>query len=114
MTMEHPDPRARTTDPGTSHTAAEHVAPRTQTIRAAVLETLAVYAGPKPFTLLDVVGWYARRAANGRAPVTTDSSVRTRVCELVRDKTIHDTGFKATVDGHRPMTLWAVTLDGGD
>lgn len=108
-----PAPRARTTDRDTSHAAAAQVEPKAQTIRDAVLETIQTYAGPgNGFTLVDVVEWYTRRADNGRVPWTTDSSVRTRVSELVRAGLVEDTKSKVTRDGTRGMTLWALVPTG--
>jgi len=107
-----PEPRARRTDRATSHQAAARVAAKAPTVREHVLDTIRLHAGPdNPFTLEDVVGWYQRRAANGRVRQTTDSSVRSRVAELVDAGVLEDTGRKLKVDGHRGMTLW--TLPGG-
>jgi len=108
-------PRARNTDPSTSHEAAAKVAKRAPTIRTAVLDTLRLYfPRPERFTLEEVVAVYRRRVERGAAPRTTDSSVRTRVSELVTLGEVRDTGEKIvlyTSRAGRRCILWELTED---
>lgn len=83
-------PRARRLDPTTSHLAADRVKTRTPAIRNAVLGLARTF--PQGFTHRQMVALYKRNAGRGQVPPATDSSVRSRVHELVQSGDIIDTG----------------------
>jgi hypothetical protein len=95
---------ARTSDPHTSHTAAAHITPRAGTIRAEVLDIAKGL--PHGFTHRDMVAHYQYRVRHMDAPPTTDSSVRTRVHELVQAGDIHDSGRLVTSPHGRSEIIW--------
>lgn len=75
--------RARAGDRQTSHDAARSVAP--DTIRGRVLSMLRRRDRGDGFTLHEAVRWYAGDAPCHDWPYATESSIRTRVSELVAD-----------------------------
>jgi len=80
------EPRARNTDPGTSHAAAAKVAPMVTTVRSRVLGILT--AAPEArdgLTHDQLIVLYRKYATRLGWPMASDSSIRTRCNELVRD-----------------------------
>lgn len=106
MTTQPFEALARTTDPQTSHIAAALVTPRAGTIRDEVLEIARGL--PHGFTHRDMVALYAYRVRHMGAPPTTDSSVRTRVHELVEAGHLHDGGRRMTSPHGRTEIIWTV------
>lgn len=76
-------PNTRSTDPETSRMAAAKVAPSIETIRGRVSIILAKH--PKGLTHDQIIGQYRATSAREGWPMAGDSTIRTRVSELVRD-----------------------------
>lgn len=108
--MQH-TARARTTDPATSHEAAAHAETRRVTLRTNVYDTLAITRRRHPFTLTDAVTYYHIRAARGEVPYASDSGIRTRVSELMRDDLIRWTGQTVKINGRRHRLLEITPTD---
>ena len=89
---------ARTTDPDTSHEAAQSVAPRIRALQMAVLR-FAVSAGR--FTDPDMNAFFE----------VTSSTYRTRRAELVDQGMIRDTGERRSLNGEggRKHAVWEAT-----
>lgn len=106
MTTPPPHTLARTTDPATSHQAARKPR-RTDAIRAGIA---ACMAKGEAVTLDQIVERYKIRAIYDRnIPTASDSSIRSRVAEMRRDKLIEEAGRAKSYLGN-PATLWrAVT-----
>lgn len=73
---------ARRTDPATSHAAAASVAPKAPRVRERVLEILHEHG---PLTLDALIGKHRSAEVFKGWPPASDSSIRTRCSELVRD-----------------------------
>lgn len=96
----HQTPRARNTDPATSHHAATAVANVTET-QQAILEA---YRAHGPLIDEDL----CRRLADALADPVSVSGVRTRRAELVETGDVHDTGqTRPTISG-RAAIVWDV------
>lgn len=96
-------PRARRTDPQTSHDAAdkvEHIS-RVQTVILLILWTRG------PMTDPQIEEHYNSRVADGTAPMHSGSGLRTRRKELVDKGHIKATGRKVKLDSGRYATVWA-------
>ena len=106
--MQH-TARARRTDPATSHEAAAHAQTRSTTLRTNVYDTLT--RNRHPFTLADAVTHYYIRAARGEVPYASDSGIRTRVSELMRDGLITPTGQTVKINGRRHRLLELTPTD---
>lgn len=106
--MQH-TARARRTDPATSHEAAAAAQPRSTTLRTNVYDTLT--RNRHPFTLADAVTHYRTRAARGEVPTASDSGIRTRVSELMRDCLITPTGQAVKINGRRHRLLELTPTD---
>lgn len=103
-----PTPLARKTDPMTSHAAAADVAPRRVTVKWAVL---AVFNGAPDaqagVTHDQLIALYRKYQPRLGWPMASDSSIRTRCRELVRDGLVvevKDAGAKSNY-GRRAI-LW--------
>lgn len=103
--MSEHKPRARNTDPGTSHAAADSVRGITSTIRERVGALLE--ANPGGLTHDQIIGEYRKYSVRLGWPAASDSSIRTRVSELVTDgeaEKVPDASGKSR--SGRPMLLW--------
>ena len=96
--------RARTSDPDTSHAAAQSLTPETLRLsQAAVLDLLRGY----PAGLTDQ--GLAQAYGNGwPGPAQSDSGLRTRRAELVRGGLVVDTGRRERLASGRQAVVWAV------
>ena len=92
---------ARSTDPITSHEAAEsHSAEKLRKNQQAVLRVMTKYG---PCTDRTLVAAYHR---SGETP-QSDSGIRTRRNELRNMGKVADTGKRVTLDSGRRAILWA-------
>ncbi len=91
-------PRARNTDPQTSHDAAESVSNLTQT-QAYVLKALA-----RPRTDPQLIEAYRKLK---RAPLASESGIRTRRAELVDRGLVQDTGERNLTPYGRKAIVWS-------
>ena len=94
--------RARTSDPDTSHAAAQSLTPETLRLsQTAVLSVLTAYpAGLTDQGLALVYG--------NRWPAQSESGLRTRRAELVRGGMVVDTGRRERLASGRQAVVWAV------
>jgi hypothetical protein len=91
-------PRARKTDPQTSHDAAESVERVTDT-QLYILQALR-----KPRTDVQLVEAYGKLK---RAPRASESGIRSRRAELVRKGLVVDAGIKQMLPSGRMAIVWA-------
>lgn len=105
-------PRARNTDPSTSHEAAASVTNLTAR-RAAVL---AFFAQRGAMTDVQLAALYEPAAFLGLAPEQSPSGLRTRRSELVTSGRLRDSGGTAVLPSGRRAILWEVapTIENGD
>jgi hypothetical protein len=98
-------PRARATDPATSHAAAASVDEVTRK-QAAVLAVLR----EGPLTDAQLVGVYQARAAAtlGALPPQSSSGLRTRRSELVAKGRVRDSGARVRMETGRMAIVWEV------
>jgi hypothetical protein len=92
-------PHARLTDPQTSHEAAESVGNLTAT-KEAILKALA-----RPGTDVDLVERYQNLR---NAPRASESGIRSRRAELVRDGLVQDSGDRVRLASGRNAIVWQV------
>jgi len=97
------EPKARTTDPETSHAAAASLERLTER-RQAVWAVLAEYG---PLTDEALVSIYDQLADDGLIPPQSPSGVRTRRNELAKLGLVADTGQRGTTISGRMAMLWA-------
>ena len=102
MTELHP-PRARATDPGTSHDAARSVSG----LREKQQAVLNCFKDFGPMTHEELVYRYTHVAAG--LPKQSQSGLRTRVSELVKLGKIADSGSRCRLSTGRFGTIWQVT-----
>jgi hypothetical protein len=91
-------PKARRTDPQTSHDAAESVERVTDT-QSYILQALR-----RPRTDIQLVEAYGKI---GKAPRASESGIRTRRAELVRKGLVVDSGIKQVLPSGRFAIVWA-------
>lgn len=91
-------PNARTTDPQTSHTAADSVDNVTQT-QAFILRVLK-----KPRTDSQLIEAYRKLK---RAPLASESGIRSRRAELVTKGLVVDSGNRGLTPFNRKSIVWA-------
>lgn len=96
----------RQSDPDTSRTAAKAVVRRRATVRNAVYDTLTLDG---PLTLDDLIYQYRFHATTFGWPPASESSIRTRCSELVRDGLVERVpdAEGTSVNGFRAK-LWRV------
>lgn len=95
-------PRARRTDPQTSHDAADKVKhiTRVQTV------ILLILWAKGPMTDPQIAEHYHEQVASGSAPNHSESGLRTRRKELVDSGYIVATGEKRRLDSGRYAQVW--------
>jgi hypothetical protein len=91
-------PKARRTDPQTSHDAAKSVDRVTNT-QLYILQALR-----RPRTDVQLIEAYR---AIGKAPQASESGIRTRRSELVRKGLVVDAGIKQALPSGRMAIVWA-------
>jgi hypothetical protein len=100
----------RNTDPWTSHAAAADVAPTVSTVRSRVLGILSAAPDALEGVTHDgLITLYRQYALRLGWPPASDSSIRTRVNELVRDgevERVPDDAGRSRFG--RPALLWRV------
>lgn len=105
--MTEPQAHARTTDPGTSHEAADSItSEKIRISQAAVLQTLREH--PEGLTDVDLVRIYGERP-DREAPPQSPSGIRTRRHELVELEKVRDTGRRERLASGRQAIVWAVS-----
>lgn len=90
---------ARNTDPSTSHEAAQLVKNITET------QEFILKALKRPATDVDLVERYRNYK---KAPYASESGIRSRRAELVRQGLVVDTGKRARLDSGRNAIVWKV------
>lgn len=107
--MSTPAPLARRTDPATSHAAAETARRRRTLVRTSVLAVLLEHPGGLTHDEL-IRAHRAHAAASPSWPDATDSSIRTRCHELVRDQLVEPIPnvYRKTRAGRRSR-IWRAT-----
>lgn len=99
--------RARSTDPDTSHEAAESLtSDRIRQSQADVLAVMTNWAKPLPDALL--VELYDICVAEGFVSRQSPSGIRTRRKELVVRGAVVDSGERVLLDSGRRAIAWAV------
>lgn len=95
---------ARSTDPSTSHAAAESVTELTVK-QAAVLRCLGLYEnGLTDQSLVMLYQHHAR--SSDLYPYQSESGIRTRRSELVAQGLVRDSGRRRTTDSGRQAIVW--------
>jgi len=98
-------PRARNTDPETSHEAADSVKMRRN--QKAVLQVFK--DDPSGFTDWELVRVYPEYK---ELPVQSESGLRTRRKELVEQGLVIDTGRKQRLPSGRRAIIWCIADEG--
>lgn len=102
MTTTMTRPRARTSDPTTSHEAAASVGNITDT-QFYVLKALV-----HPAHDVELLERYRNFK---KAPMASDSGIRSRRAELVDMGAVQDSGHRFTLPSGRSATVWELNLD---
>lgn len=103
-----PPPRARNTDPHTSHEAAESVQRQRESQEA--VRRLLGYIGPS--TDEDLRLAYEEWQAKAKLPKQSPSGLRTRRSELVAMGIVRDSGARQRLDSGRQAIVWEVVPRG--
>jgi hypothetical protein len=98
-------PRARNTDPKTSHEAAASVKNLTRTQEYIML---LFKAKCELMTDEQLVAWYRWAEANMLAPTASESGIRSRRAELVREGYLFDSGSREKLKSGRNAIVWGV------
>jgi hypothetical protein len=98
-------PYARKTDPGTSHLAARSVQNITKT-QQAILDLLR--DGMNDEALINV---YTGLAKGGYVPAASESGIRSRRAELVKQGLVVDTGERSKMTTGRLAAVWKATTN---
>lgn len=102
-------PRARNTDPETSHAAARSVRHVTQNQMAVMM----AFQGSGPMTdeqlLVDYEGRRHGRFGRQNYPKQSESGLRSRRSELTNMGYLHDTGLRGTTASGRSAIVWRAT-----
>lgn len=99
----------RSTDPDTSHEAAESIAAERGGSRSAILGVLALIG---PTTDTGLIEAYASLAELGEVPYQSPSGIRTRRKELVRQRRVADTGERVQLISGRRSIVWTAITEG--
>ena len=94
-------PRARATDPETSHAAAASV----RSIKESHTTILNLFKSCGPMTHDELIRLYRNSRAQ---PEQSDSGIRTRCHELVVNGKLRDTGARETLPTGRKSIVWGV------
>lgn len=94
----------RSTDPDTSHEAAESVSDKVRVTQGAVLACLKAI-GPANDT--ELIVRYMDAAKRHLVPLQSASGIRTRRAELVRQGLVFDTGQRDVLRSGRRSIVWA-------
>jgi hypothetical protein len=101
------EPRARTTDPETSHEAAVSVS----ALRQKQDGVLGLLRRMGPMTLEELVSRYRyEMGVTDFLPQQSDSGIRTRCSELVRMGLVEDSGQRARTASGRKAVVWRTRL----
>lgn len=101
--------RARTTDPGTSHAAAQSVKPKLRDKQQLVLQCMKHRCEPAGVTDTDLVLAYQRWCSQSEFPPRqSESGIRTRRKELVDAGLVRDTGRRERLPSGRQAIVWEV------
>ena len=98
----HPRKRARTTDPETSHEAAESVTPMIRMSQLNILRAFRWYGRMTDYELIEA-GYPATRL-----PHQSPSGLRTRRNELVKAGLLEDSGKREVLPSGRKAIVWQV------
>jgi len=98
-------PYARKTDPGTSHIAARSVQNISPT-QQGILNLLK-----NAMTDESLVNVYTGLAKGGYVPAASDSGIRSRRAELVKQGLVVDTGERDKMTTGRLATVWKATTE---
>lgn len=99
-------PRARNTDPDTSHEAAASVKNLTKT----QVTILHLFEDKRDrMTDEQLVSWYRWAEANLDAPTASESGIRSRRAELVRQGYLKDSGAREKLRTGRNAIVWSVS-----
>ena len=96
-------PRARSTDPQTSHDAAKKV----RGVSAVHSTILMILWQRGPLTDPQIAEYYFQRVADGSAPMHSESGLRTRRKELVDMGKVTTAAWKEKLSTGRYATVWA-------
>lgn len=94
-------PKARTTDPQTSHEAAESVQHLTQT-QMGILNVLSI--SRYPLTDQEIASIYQSQVRHKLAPMASESGLRSRRAELTELGLVVPKGFGRTASGRRSIS----------
>lgn len=97
------EPRARKTDPQTSHQAARRVS-NTKRVQDIILSILWARG---PMTDPQIAEHYYNRVADGSAPQVSESGLRSRRAELVKRGLVHATSEREKLDTGRTAIVWS-------
>jgi len=97
-------PHARTTDPVTSHEAAESVKNLTAT-QEEVLRIIRVW---KSINDVELVAQYKRLTPIYGLPAASESGIRSRRAELVKSGKVIDSGDREKLPSGRNAILWTL------
>jgi hypothetical protein len=101
-----PTPRARRTDPETSHEAAASIAPPKQrATQAAVLDLFQRHGPMHDYRMIDA---YSLERAGLGWPPQTRSGLQTRRHELVTAGLLEDSGERVRLETGRRAIVWRV------
>jgi hypothetical protein len=101
-------PRARITDPETSHEAAASVENVTEVQQA----ILRLFSRLGPFTDQGLVHTYESMFNSGRVPRASESGIRTRRKELERMRLVEHNGALVRLPSGRKARLYELTREG--
>lgn len=106
--------RARTTDPTTSHAAAQSVRVcRSAGVRAGILYLLG-HDARRALSDVEIAVEYGALVTRGEAPVCSPSGLRTRRAELVTRGEVVDTGHRVRLASGRQAIVWALAEQGSE
>lgn len=99
-----PEPRARPTDPATSHAAAKSL--RAQELRRNLEAVLSLIEKHGPMDDVELVDRYVEAVAAETLHVQSPSGIRTRRHELVEAGRLRDSGRKTRLETGRYAIVW--------
>lgn len=99
-------PKARNTDPSTSHDAAKSLS-NVELLRIAIYNILE--ANPQGLTDGQIQTIYDKARAQYRWPIASDSGMRSRRSELVEQGRVIHSGRYGTTESGRKTIIWEVS-----